>query len=109
MNVKSLECRSYLLTVLGNSPRNRIIDFLLGEVNYDHTLKEIALKSNIGYATIKRIWLNFLKSGLVQSTRRVGKAVFYKYNLKSKTGKALRKFYLDILVDNIEEEIIIEN
>jgi len=105
MEIKSLEGPSKFLEVLGDSPRNRILDFLLGEISYDFTLKEIATKSRVGYATIKRIWDNFVKSNLVKPTRRVGKAVFYKYNEESDVGKALRKFYLEIIFNEVEKEV----
>lgn len=105
MEIKSLEGSSKFLEVLGNSPKNRILDFLLGEINYDFTLKEMAIKSKVGYATIKRIWNNFIEADLVKSTRRVGKAVFYTYNDKSTNGRALRKFYLEILFSEAEKEV----
>lgn len=105
MEIKSLEGPSRFLEVLGDSPRNKILDFLLGEINYDFTLKEIAIKSKVGYATIKRIWNNFIKSNLVKVTRRIGKAVFYTYNKESYNGKTLRKFYLEILFNEVEKEI----
>ena len=104
MEIKSLEGPSKFLEVLGDSPRNRILDFLLGEVNYDFTLKEMATKSKVGYATIKRIWGDFVKSGLVKSTRRIWKSVLYTYNKESNTGKALRKFYLEIVFSEAKKE-----
>lgn len=108
MEIKSLEGSSTFLLVMGDSPKNRILDFLLGEVNYDFTLKEIAIKSKVGYATIKRIWPSFIKATLVKPTRRIGKAIFYKYNQESEIGKSLRKFYLDIIFKAIEKEVKIK-
>ncbi|MEK6922439.1 MAG: hypothetical protein AABX08_01410 [Nanoarchaeota archaeon] len=104
MEIKSLEGPSVFLDVIGDSPRNRILDFLLGEISYDFTLKEIARKSKVGYATIKRIWGDFVRSGLVKETRRVGKAVFYTYDKDSKAGRALRTFYLEIIMHEVEKE-----
>lgn len=104
MEIKTLEGPSRFLEIMGDSPRNRILDFLLGEINYDFTLKEIATKSRVGYATIKRIWHNFVKAKLVKPTRRVGKAVFYTYNKENSNGKALRKFYLEIIFSEAEKE-----
>ncbi|MBI4919212.1 hypothetical protein HY837_04730 [archaeon] len=103
MEVKSLDGPSELLFVLGDSPRNRILDFLLGELDYDYTLKEIAQKSRVGYATIKRIWHEFIAANLVKPTRKIGKAIFYTYNQDSRNGKAMKKFYFDILFESIEE------
>jgi|SRR3989344_9039653 len=104
MKIKSLKGPSKFLEVLGDSPRNRVLDFLLGETNYDFTLKEIAIKSRVGYATIKRIWSNFVKAELVKPTRRIGKAVFYIYNKESNNGRALRNFYLEIIFKEVEKE-----
>jgi len=104
MEIKTLEGPSIFLQVMGDSPKNRILDFLLGEINYDFTLKEIAIKSKVGYATIKRIWSDFIKATLVKPTRRIGKAIFYTYNQDSEMGKALRRFYLDIIFKEIEKE-----
>ena len=104
MEIKTLDGPSKFLEVIGDSPRNRILDFLLGEVNYDFTLKEIATKSKVGYATIKRIWENFVKSDLVKPTRKVGKAIFYTYNNEGRAGKAMRKFYLEIIMSEVEKE-----
>lgn len=105
MEIKSLEGPSRFLEIMGDSPRNRILDFLLGEITYDFTLKEIAAKSKVGYATIKRIWNHFVKAKLVKPTRRIGKAVFYTYNKEGGSGKALRKFYLDIIFREVEKEV----
>ena len=105
MEITSLDGPSKFLEVLGPSPKNKILDFLLGEINYDFTLKEIALKSKVGYATIKRIWDGFVKSQLVKPTRKIGKAIFYTYNQESETGKALRKFYLEIIFKEVEKEV----
>ncbi len=105
MEITNLDGPSKFLDIIGDSPRNRILDFLLGEISYDFTLKEIAQKSKVGYATIKRIWGDFVKSNLVRETRRVGKAIFYTYNNESHVGKAMRKFYLDVIVGEVEKEV----
>lgn len=105
MEITSLDGPSKFLEVIGDSPKNRILDFLLGEINYDFTLKEIAIKSKVGYATIKRIWDSFVNAHLVKETRKVGKAIFYTYNKESHAGKALRTFYLDIVFKEVEKEI----
>src|SRR3989338_8290846 len=101
MELKNLY-RSSFLDVMGDTPRNRIFDFLISENGYDYTLKEIAENSKVGYATIKRLWVYFVNNGLVKETRRVGKAVFYKYNDKTELGKRIKSFYMDILFAALE-------
>ncbi len=101
MQLKNLN-KSTFLEVMGDNPRNRILDFLISENGYDYTLKEIAENSKVGYATIKRIWKHFIANNLVKKTRRIGKAIFYKYNDKSELGNKIKKFYLDILFTALE-------
>ncbi len=101
MELKNLD-KSTFLEVMGDNPRNRILDFLISENVYDYTLKEIAENSKVGYATIKRIWKHFVSTGLVKETRRVGKAIFYKYNYETELGEKIKKFYLDILFAVLE-------
>ncbi len=106
MEIRSLDGPSIFLEILGDSPRNKIIDFLVGSIGMDYTLKEIAQGAGVGYATIKRIWPNFIKYNLVKSTRKVGKAVFYTYNTKSHIGKLLNNFHVEVIYSNIEKEAI---
>jgi hypothetical protein len=103
MEIKNLN-NSTFLDVMGDNPRNRILDFLISENGFDYTLKEIAEQSMVGYATIKRIWNHFVKNNLVRETRKIGKAVFYKYDDKSEMGKRIKEFYLDVLFAGVEPE-----
>ncbi len=103
MEVKNLN-NSVFLEVMGVTPVNKIIDFLITNEDFDFTLKEIAEKSNVGYATIKRIWEHFIKTNLVKPTRKISKAVFYKYNSKNELAKKVKNFYLDILFTEIKQE-----
>ena len=105
MEIKSLKGPSSFLDIVGNSPRNRILDFLMGEIGYDFTLKEIAEKSNVGYATIKRIWNSFTKANLVKPTRRIGKAILYTYDNKSHNGKILRMFYIETIFKEAKKQV----
>ncbi|MBS3106452.1 hypothetical protein J4419_02200 [Candidatus Woesearchaeota archaeon] len=105
MEITSLDGPSCFLDVLGDTPKNRVLDFLLGEMGYDFTLKEIAEKSGVGYASVRRMWPRIVASKVVKPTRRVGKAVFYEYDLSTKEGRALRNFYLEVLFKEAEKEL----
>ncbi len=51
IEIKDLHDSSFF-DVMGDSPRNRILDFLVSDA-FDYTLKEIAKNSRVGYATKK--------------------------------------------------------
>lgn len=103
MEIKDLHGSSFF-DVMGDTPRNRILDFLISEAGFDYTLKEIAKNSRVGYATIKRIWHNFVELGLVKQTRKVGKAIFYKYDNATHYGKLFKQFYLDVIFAEANKE-----
>ena len=105
MEITSLDGPSCFLDILGDTPMNRVLDYLLGEIGYDFTLKEIAEQSRVGYATVKRIWSRVMKSRVVTPTRKIGKAVLYSYDISTQQGKALRTFYLDVLFKEAEKEL----
>ena len=107
MEIKNLNDSTFL-EVMGPTPINKIIDFLITNEDFDFTLKEIAERSYVGYATIKRIWEHFTKANLVKPTRKVSKAIFYKYNSENELAKRIKSFYLDIVFTKLEEEITIE-
>ncbi len=104
MEIENLD-NSVFLEIMGPTTRNRIIDFLITNEDFDFTLKEIAEGSYVGYATIKRIWEQFAKTNLIKPTRKVGKAVFYKYNSENELAKKIKNFYLDIVFTEIESEV----
>jgi len=56
------------------------LDFLIGFNFFDYPLTEIARNSNVSYNSLKSFFDNFVKSGIVIKTRRIGKSDYYKLN-----------------------------
>lgn len=72
--------KSVFLSLVGDSPKARVLDFLLMFPKFDYSLTEIARNSNIGYATLQLFWGDFVKSEVVIPTRTIGKAKLFKLN-----------------------------
>lgn len=72
--------KSIFLNLVGDSPKARVLDFLLMFPKFDYSLTEIARNSNIGYATLQLFWNDFIKSKIVIPTRTIGKAKMFKLN-----------------------------
>ncbi|GEM_PF-846906 len=82
--------KSVLLIVLGDTPYNRLLNFLLDEGRtWDYSLSDIARHSNVAWSTFNTIWPIFVKLGIVKQTRVVGKAKMYTLNKENAMAQAL--------------------
>ncbi len=73
------EKRSFRV-VFGESPVIKVIDFFLDNREFDYSLTEIASNANVGWSSLCKLWNDFVKTGLVTKTRRIGRAQLYKLN-----------------------------
>lgn len=85
--------RSLFLKSEGDTPKNRIWDFLITFQEYDCSMKDIAKQSKIAYSTLKLLWPYFEKNKIVVHTRLVGRAKMYRLNLKNPLVKAFMDYY----------------
>ena len=98
-----MEEKSIFLQVFGDSPNLRIIDFLIVHSDFDYAMKEIALKSGVGYSTLRLFWDDLIKNNIVEFTRRVGKAKLYRLNRNNSVVKTFEKMYWKITDKIIEQ------
>ena len=78
--MKTKENKSFFLMQFRDTPQLRVLDFLIGFNFFDYPLTEIARNSNVSYNSLKSFFDNFVKSGIVIKTRRIGKSDYYKLN-----------------------------
>ncbi len=92
----TMQHRSVFLGVFGDSPVNRIMDFLIVNDGLDYSMTEIARNSGVGYTTIKSFWKVLVREKIVRLTREIGKAKLYKLNKQNTAVKHLIKLYWSI-------------
>lgn len=68
---------SVLIQYVGNTPKLRVMDFLIGNMPFDYSKKEIIEGSGISKTTFFKIWKDFVKFGVLKPTRKFGKAQLY--------------------------------
>ena len=78
--MKTKENKSFFLMQFGDTPQLRVLDFLIGFHFFDYPMTEIARESNVSYNSLKSFFDNFVESGIVIKTRRIGKSDYYKLN-----------------------------
>jgi len=75
----------------GDTPQLRVLDFLIGFNFFDYPLTEIARNSNVSYNSLKFFFDNFVNSGIVIKTRKLGKSDYYKLNTDNSFVKNLMR------------------
>ncbi len=94
--------KSIFLIKEGNTPKNRILDFLIVHREFDYSLRDIARFSSIGYTTMKAIKKELIKDGWIVFTRKVGKAKMYKLNIEKTMVKRFIDFYWSVIESEVE-------
>jgi len=89
--MKKKKNKSLFLEQFGDTPRLRVLDFLIDNHFFDFPITEIARGSNVSYNSINIFFPNFIESEIVYKTRKVGKSDYYKLNLKNTFVKNLIK------------------
>ena len=101
----NIEPKSVFLSLFGDYPLNRVLDFLVIHQEFDYAMKEIADKSGIGYSTLKLFWKQLIKRKIVVLTRELGRAKLYKLNKNNEIVKNFEKFYWTITKSEIRKEL----
>ncbi len=103
--MKIKEDKSFFLMQFGDTPQLRVIDFFIDNHFFDYPMTEIARESNVSYNSLKLLFPNFIKSGVVCKTRRIGKSDYYKFNLDNPFVKNLIKLDWILTKENVFPEI----
>ena len=90
MNVMREE--SLFLEHVGDSPRMRVLQYLIEGKAFDYTLTDM-LHAGVSWGTLNVLIPKFLKMGIVVKTRRIGRATLYKINEENVMVKQLMYLY----------------
>jgi len=98
------EYQSILLKTLGDSPKLRIIDFFLDNPLFDFTKKEVIEASGMSKQTFYKHFADIEEYGIVNPSRRIGKATLYKINPKQPLVNMLREYETQLSLQIAEKE-----
>jgi len=104
--MKIKENKSLFLEQFGDTPKLRVLDFLIDNHFFDYPMTEIARGSNVSYNSLRLFFPNLVKSGIICKTRKIGKSDYYKLNINNPFIKNLVKLDWILTKRNIlpEEE-----
>jgi DNA-binding transcriptional regulator YhcF (GntR family) len=87
------EPKSIFLTVFGETPQLKLLDFLVVSEDFDYSMTDIARLSGVHYITLRKLWPELERTGMVIMTRKIGKAKMYRYNSKNPLAKKFKEFF----------------
>ena len=93
---------SIFVKVLGDTPKIRILNYLIKYRGLDYSMSDIARNSNVGWATLSRLWNEFIKFNIVVPTREIGKAKLFKLNEENPAVLDLIELYKKLLQQETE-------
>lgn len=73
--------KSMFLEVFGDTPKLRVLDFLIENHFFDYPMTEIARQADVSYNSLKLFFDKWVKEGILIKTRKVGKSEYYKLNI----------------------------
>jgi len=83
---------------LGNTPKIKVLEFLIEGRELDYSLSDIAEGAGIGRVTLFRIWDDLLKNEIVVPTRQIGNAKLFKLNTNNTFVKKLVELFDEIIL-----------
>ncbi len=84
--------------VLGDTPKIRVLEFLIEGRELDYSISDIAEGAEIGRTTLFRIWEDLIKNKIIIPTRQIGNAKLYKLNNENPFIKKLVEVFDEIII-----------
>jgi hypothetical protein len=103
--MKIKEDQSIFLEHFGDTPKLRVIDFLIGNHMFDYPMTEIARGANVSYNSIKLFFNDWINQEIIVKTRKVGKSDYYKLNLENNFVSNLIKLDWALATKGITKEV----
>lgn len=83
---------------LGDTPKIRVLEFLMEGRELDYSISDIAEGADIGRTTLFRIWEDLINNKIITSTRQIGNAKLYKLNIENLFVKKMVDIFDEIIL-----------
>ncbi len=93
-----METQTLFRKALGDTPKIRVLEFLIEGRELDYSISDIAEGAEIGRTTLFRIFDDLIKSNVIVPTRIIGNAKLYKLDLENKFIKKLVEVFDEIIL-----------
>ena len=93
---------SIFLDVVGDSPRMRILQYLIEGRDFDYTLTDM-INAGVSWGTLHSEFPKLLKLGIVIKVREIGRAKLYKINKENPVAKRLIDLFDSLILQELEK------
>ena len=83
---------------LGDSPRIRVLEFLIEGRELDYSITDIAEGAEIGRTTLFRIFDDLVKNGMIIPTRQIGNAKLFRLNRNNLFVKKMIELFDEVIM-----------
>jgi len=94
--------RSIFLDYVGDTPRMRVLDYLITGQDFDYTLTDM-LNANVSWGTLNTLIPKLLKLNILIKTRKIGRATLYKINKENYFAKKLIEIDNTLMLQDLKE------
>jgi DNA-binding transcriptional ArsR family regulator len=96
-----MEDESIFLEYVGDSPRMRILQYLIEGRELDYSLTDL-LNAGVSWGTLNNLVPKLFELGMIIKTRKIGRATLYKINQDNIVVKQLIELYDNLLVKGLD-------
>lgn len=83
---------------LGDSPKIRVLEFLIEGRELDYSISDIAEGAEIGRTTLFRIWEDLVSAKIIVFVRQIGNAKLYKLNMENLFVKKMIGVFDEVII-----------
>jgi DNA-binding transcriptional ArsR family regulator len=92
---------SIFLEHVGDSPRMRVLQYLIEGRDFDYTITDM-LQAGVSWGTLNQLLPLLAELGIVIKTRKIGRATLYKINKDNETARHLLKLYDELILRQLD-------
>lgn len=97
-----MSTESIFLDHVGDTPRMRVLQYLIEGRDFDYTLTDL-LNAGVSWGTLNQLLPKLLELGIVTKTRKIGRATLYKINPNNTTAKQLIALYDTLILNQLDK------
>jgi DNA-binding transcriptional ArsR family regulator len=83
---------------LGDTPKIRVLEFLIEGRELDYSISDIAEGAEIGRTTLFRVFDDLVMAGVIVPTRQIGNAKLFRLNVKNPFVKKMIELFDEVIM-----------
>ena len=84
---------------LGDTPKIRVLEFLIEGRELDYSISDIAEGAEIGRTTLFRAFDDLVRAGVIVPTRQIGNAKLFKLNTKNPFVRKMIELFDEVIMN----------